>query len=88
MHPLALFVLLVSVAGLYACLNKLRRLRKQLYVMTFDRPAHATADEAWAWNAKHSSMRMSGFWTWMAMAPLVFVFFLALITMLTGATSA
>jgi len=86
MHPIALFVLALSATGIWACLSKLRSLRKQLFIMTFDRPAHATGEESWAWNAKLGRGRATGFWLWMAMGPLVFVFFLALISAVTGAT--
>lgn len=86
MHPIALSVLLLSAAGIWACLRKLRRLRKQLYVMTFDRPAHATAEESWAWDTKSGSVRWSGFLCWTAMGPLFFIAMLALISAVTGAT--
>ncbi|OBR53725.1 hypothetical protein [Paraburkholderia tropica] len=86
MHPIALPVLLFSAVGIWACLHKLRSLRKQLYTRAFDRPAHATAEEAWAWETATGSKRMAGFWLWLAMAPLGFVFCLALISIVTGAT--
>lgn len=86
MHPVALFIVLSCAAGIYACLHKLRSLRKRLYTTAFDRPTHGTAEEAWAWEVKYNGARAAGFWLWMTMSALFVVFVLALISAVTGAT--
>ncbi|WP_396329418.1 hypothetical protein [Burkholderia anthina] len=88
MRIVALFICLLCLAGIVAITKQRNRIGKALYIMSAERPQHASGEESWQWEKSFNKIRMKGYTITWAYLPLGFVFFLSLITLITGATSA